>query len=101
MAMTRPVRRPLRTRSSFPAPRFCAVKLETPLPSVVKQVRLNVLSLTAAEYPAITDEPKPLTSHWMKMLPTEMKLCCRMLGMATLAICISMRRENRSACPST
>ena len=44
----------------MPAPRFCAVKLETPLPSVVSEVITRVLSLTEAEYPAMGAVPKPL-----------------------------------------
>ena len=81
----------------MPAPRFCAVKLETPLPSVVSEVITRLLSLTEAEYPAMVAVPKPLMTLRITILPTEMKLCCRMLGMATVAILPSSRHENTGA----
>ena len=44
-----PARKPALMRSYFPAPRFCAVKLDTPLPSVVSEVVTMLFSLTDAE----------------------------------------------------
>ena len=44
-----PARQPAFTRSVFPAPIFWAVKLEMPLPSVVKQVMVKVFSFTAVK----------------------------------------------------
>ena len=49
--------KPLGILSFFPAPIFCAVKFDIPLPQVVKLVIVNVFNLIAAEYPAITEEP--------------------------------------------
>ena len=48
----------------------------------------------------MTAEPKPLTKVWMNMLPTEMKLCCRMLGTATTTILRSIMPEKRATLPS-
>ena len=45
----RPARKPLRMRSGFCAPRFCAVKFEMPLPSVTSDVMTRLFSLTDAE----------------------------------------------------
>ena len=47
--MPAPARNPCFTRSGRPAPIFWAVKLERPLPSVVKPVSAKVFSFTAAE----------------------------------------------------
>ena len=80
-----PARKPDLIRSYFAAPRFCAVKFEMPLPSVVKDVITMLFSLTAAEYPAMTAAPKPLITLWITILPTEIKLYCKMLGTATTA----------------
>ena len=44
-----PAENPARMRSIFPAPTFCAVKLEMPLPKVVSEVMTRLLSLIAAE----------------------------------------------------
>ena len=57
-----------------------------PLPSVVREEMSTLFSLVAAAKPAITLAPKELTTLWMMILPTETKLCCKMLGMATTAI---------------
>ena len=56
-----PALKPFLALSTLPAPRFWAVKLDTPFPKVVKQVMEKVFSLIAAEYPAMTEEPKELT----------------------------------------
>lgn len=37
--------------------------------------------------------PKLFTMPWMKILPTETKLCCKMLGMAMRLIFSSRRKE--------
>lgn len=76
---------------------FCAAKLEMPLPKVVNEVMTRLFSLTEAEYPANTLEPKPLMTPWMTMLPMEMKLCCKMLGTATAAMRLSSGQEKRAA----
>ena len=52
-----PAQYPLFTLSHLPAPMFCAVKLDTPLPSVVNDVITRLFSLTPDEYPAITAVP--------------------------------------------
>ena len=44
-----PARKPALMRSYFAAPRFCAVKLEIPFPSVVREVMTMLFSLTEAE----------------------------------------------------
>ena len=72
---------------------FCAVKLEIPFPSVVKLVIVKVFSLIAAEYPAMTEEPKELISPCTKIFPMDTKLCCRMLGIAIRAIRFSISME--------
>ena len=57
-------RNPCFMRSGLFAPMFCAVKLDIPLPMVVKQVIAKVFSFIAAEYPAtIAEEPKPFTMY--------------------------------------
>ena len=91
-----PAPNPFFTRSILPPPRFWAVKLDTPFPIVVKQVIVKVLSLIAAEYPAMTEEPKELTRLWIKIFPTEIKLCCRILGTAIRLIRFSISPENNS-----
>ena len=68
-----------------------------PFPSVVSEVMTRLLSLIAAEYPAITLDPKVLITPCMTMFPTEMKLCCKILGMAMTAIFLSMLQENIAA----
>ena len=70
------------------------------MPRVVKEVMTRLFSLMEAEYPAITPEPKPLMMPWIMMLPTEMKLCCKMLGMAMMAIFFRMGKEKNSPLPS-
>lgn len=55
-----PARRPFFTLVGSPAPIFCAVKFDTPFPSVVKEVITKLFSFTAAEYPAVTLIPKLL-----------------------------------------
>ena len=57
ITMTTPERNPFATRSVFCAPIFCAVKLDKPFPSVVKDVIAKVLIFIPAEYPATTAEP--------------------------------------------
>ena len=89
-----PARKPARMRPIFPAPKFWAEKLEMPLPRVVSDVMTRLFSLTAAEYPAITAEPKELITPWMMMLPTEIKLCCKILGTATTEIFPNSFQEN-------
>ena len=42
----------------------------------------------------MTVVPKLLTIPWMKMLPTETKLCCSVLGMAMRVIRSRMEPEN-------
>ena len=81
-----PARKHSLIRPYLRAPRFCAEKLEIPLPIVVNDVMTRLFSFTAAEYPAMTEEPKLLMMPWIKMFPTEIKLCCKMLGMATSMI---------------
>ena len=44
----------------------------------------------------MTLAPKVLMTLCRMMLPTEMKLCCRMLGMATTAILPSIFQENHT-----
>ena len=48
-ANMRPALKPCLTRSLRLQPKFCAVKLEIPLPRVLKLVMANVLSLMADE----------------------------------------------------
>ena len=38
------------------------------------------ISFIAEEYPAIQDEPKLFTRYCTKIFPTEIKLCCKILG---------------------
>ena len=71
-----------------------------PLPSVVREEMSTLFSLVAAAKPAITLAPKELTTLWMMILPTETKLCCKMLGMATTAIWPSIFQENQTRSPS-
>ena len=71
--------------------------METPFPIVVKQVITRLFSLMAAEYPAMTAGPKPLIRPWMMILPTEIKLCCKMLGMAMTTIRFSRPPSNSGA----
>ena len=73
---------------------FCAVKLDIPLPRVVKDSTAKLLYFIAAEYPAITASPKVLIMLCMTMLPTDTKPCCNILGMATLANSPSISLEN-------
>ena len=80
-----PACRPFFTLAGNPAPIFCAVKFDTPFPSVVKEVITRLLSLTAAEYPAVTLMPKLLITLWIKIFPTEIKDCCKILGIAITA----------------
>ena len=58
-----PARNPFRTRSIFAAPIFWAEKLDSAFPNVEKDVIVNVFNLIAAEYPAITADPKEFTRH--------------------------------------
>lgn len=88
-----PARNPFRTRSIFAAPIFWAEKLDSAFPNVEKDVIVNVFNLIAAEYPAITADPKEFTRLWIKIFPTETKLCCKMLGTAIFAIRRSMDFE--------
>ena len=81
----------------MPAPIFWAVKFDTPFPSVVNEVMTRLLSLTAAEYPAATLIPKLLITLWIKIFPTEIKDCCRMLGMAMTASFLSSVKEKYAA----
>ena len=56
-AILTPALYPFLTRSMAPAPTFWAVKLDRPFPRVVKEVMVKVFNFTAAEYPAMTEEP--------------------------------------------
>ena len=47
--MPMPLFVPWRMRSSFPAPMFCAVKLDIAVPRALKPVMAKLLSLMAAE----------------------------------------------------
>ena len=61
---------------------------------MVKYVMSMLCSLTAGEYPAITPVPNPLITPWIIILPTEIKLCCKTLGIATTAKDFRIWREN-------
>ena len=80
---------------------FCAVKDETPLPIVVIDVTAKVLSLVAAENPAITDSPQELIRLCIKRFPTDTKLDCNILGTAIKRIVVSICKENRGGFSST
>lgn len=82
-----PALKPALTRSNFAAPIFWEAKLETPFASVVNDVITRLLSLTPAEYPAITLVPNPLMTFWITILPIDMKLCCKILGIAIIMNC--------------
>ena len=56
-----------------------------------------MFSFTPAEYPAMTAGPKPLMTPWITRLPTEIKLCCRVLGTAMTRILRRSGREKRGA----
>ena len=92
-----PAFHPSRTRSFRCAPMFWAVKLETPLPRVVKEVTTRLFSLTEAEYPAMVPAPKPLMTPWMIMFPTEIKLCCSVLGTAIRTMRRSRKEDQTGA----
>lgn len=85
-----PALKPALTRSNFAAPIFWEAKLETPFASVVNDVITRLLSLTPAEYPAITPVPNPLMTFWITILPIDMKLCCKILGIAIIMNCTKM-----------
>ncbi len=92
-----PPRQPSRTRSGLPAPRFCAVKFDTPLPRVTKLAVVKVLRRMAAVYPAMTLVPYGLTKLCTHISPTEIKACCNALGPAMLKIWRRMLAEKRGA----
>ena len=50
-------------------------------------------------FPAITLVPKPLITPWITRLPTEMKLCCKVLGTAMTMIFFSSAAENSGVWP--
>ena len=72
-----------------------------PLPSVVREEMSTLFILVAAAKPAITLAPKEFDHALMMILPTETKLCCKMLGMATTAIWPSIFQENQTRSPLT
>ena len=89
--------------SIFPAPRFWAVKLDIPLPMVVKLVITRLFSFIPPAYPAITPGPKLLIVLCIKMFPTDTKLCCSVEGMATDKKSFKRGKEKKGALlyPST
>ncbi len=91
-----PALNPCLTRSNLFAPIFCEVKFDMPFPMVVREVITRLFSLMAAEYPAITLGPNPLITPCNTILPMEIKLCCKILGMATTAIFPSSCQENNA-----
>lgn len=88
-----PALNPSRILSLLPAPRFCAVKLEIPFARVVNDVMTRLFNLTAAEYPAIVPAPNSLITLWIMILPIEIKLCCKILGIAIFKSFTSMINE--------
>ena len=88
-----PALNPSRILSLLPAPRFCAVKLEIPFARVVNDVMTRLFNLTAAEYPAIVPAPNSLITLWIMILPIEIKLCCKILGIAIFQSFTSMINE--------
>ena len=65
-----------------------------PLPMVVNDVITKLFNFTAAEYPAITGAPNPLITLWIKIFPMEIKLCCKILGMAMIKIFLKSSMSN-------
>ena len=63
----------------------------------------RLLSFTPAEYPAMTPEPNVLITPCKMILPTEMKLCCKTLGIAIRKIRCKILPEKTGAfsAPST
>ena len=47
----------------------------------------------------MTGAPNPLITPWIMMLPTEIKLCWRMLGMAIIRIFFRSRGSNSAGFP--
>ena len=53
----------------------------------------RLFNLTAAEYPAIVPAPNSLITLWIMILPIEIKLCCKILGIAIFKSFTSMINE--------
>ena len=76
------------------------MKFDIPFPSVVKDVITRLFSFTEAAYPAITPGPKLFIVPCIIILPTEIKLCWKILGTATADMSFKSTQENTEALPS-
>ena len=63
-------------RSFLPAPRFCAVQVDTAFPQAMNGIIAKESIFEAAVYPASTSEPKGLTADCTINIPTDTTDCC-------------------------
>jgi len=76
----------LRTRFAAPAPKFCAVNVDTAFPvAIIGTMHMDSI-LMPEVYPASAEEPNPFTTDCTNSIPTETIDCCTMDGIAILTI---------------